>query len=277
MRPIDAQVAAKVAGPSQAFAAHWPEYLMEGALLACFLLAACVSGVLLEHPASPINQAFENAAIRRALGGIAMGSTAIAIICSPWGQRSGAHLNPAITLTYLRLKKVAPWDALFYVAFQFAGSITGVFLASYVIGYPLRHAAVNYSVTVPGTSGEFVALAAEFAISAVLMLTVLSASNSRRWAPYTPVLAGVLVAAFITIESPLSGMSMNPARTFGSAYFANEWMSLWIYFIGPLAGMWAGSQIYRLRAGSRVLCAKLHHENNQPCIFRCNYGSIHEH
>ena len=54
-----------------------------------------------------------------------MGLTAVGIISSPWGQRSGAHMNPAVTLTFLSLGKIAAWDALFYVLAQFAGSLTG--------------------------------------------------------------------------------------------------------------------------------------------------------
>ena len=161
--------------------------------------------------------------LRRALMGLAMGLTAIGIIYSPWGQRSGAHMNPAVTLTFLSLGKIAPWDALFYVLFQFLGGIAGVLLASVLIGPPLQHSAVNYVVTAPGPAGPRVAFVAEFVISMLMMSTVLWVSNSRRLSRFTPLFAGTLVATFITFEAPLSGMSMNPARTFGSAFPAGEW------------------------------------------------------
>jgi aquaporin Z len=65
------------------------------------MVSACVFVVLLEHPSSPVYQSFESAAmLRRALIGLAMGLAAIGIIYSPWGQRSGAHMNPAVTLTF---------------------------------------------------------------------------------------------------------------------------------------------------------------------------------
>src|SRR5215813_10097299 len=78
---------------------HWPEYLMEAAALGLFMLSACVFGVVLGHPASALVQALPNPLVRRILGGIAMGVTAVGIISSPWGKRSGAQMNPALTLT----------------------------------------------------------------------------------------------------------------------------------------------------------------------------------
>ena len=255
---------------------HWPEYLMEAAALGIFMISACVFGVLLEHPSSPLNQTLTNEGqLRRVLGGLAMGLTAIGIFYSPWGQRSGAHMNPAVTLTFLSLGKIAPWDALFYIVFQFLGGIAGVLVASFLIGPPLQHAAVNYVVTVPGPRGARTAFAAEFIISALMMSTVLWVSNSRRLSRFTPLFAGALVATFITFEAPLSGMSMNPARTVGSAFSADEWTSLWIYFVAPAGAMLFASMLYRFRRGVHaIFCAKLHHCNNQPCIFNCRYGDL---
>src|SRR5438552_6987224 len=134
-------------------ASHWPEYLMEAAGLAIFMISACAFGVLLEHPMSPLHQAIEDPQVRRALMGIAMGLTAIGIVYSPWGQRSGAHLNPVLTLNFLLLGKIAPWDAFFYVVSQFAGAALGVVVADAVVGFPLRHSGVNYVVTAPGPWG----------------------------------------------------------------------------------------------------------------------------
>ena len=105
---------------------HWPEYLMEAAALGTFMVSATVFTVLLFHPASPLWIA--NDLARRAVMGLAMGLTAIGIIYSPWGKQSGAHMNPALTFTFYRLRKIAGWDAFFYVAFQFMGGLGGVFL-----------------------------------------------------------------------------------------------------------------------------------------------------
>jgi aquaporin Z len=256
---------------------HWPEYFMEAAALGAFMVSACVFAVLLEHPGSFIHQSLADVPmLRKALMGLAMGSTLIAIVYSPWGQRSGAHMNPGVTLAYLTLGKVAVWDGLFYIVFQFLGGIGGVFLASLLIGLPLQHSAVNFAVTAPGTGGVGAAFAAEFAISFLMMSTILRVSNSQRLSRFAPLFAGVLVATFILFESPLSGMSMNPARTFGSAFSAEEWTALWIYFTAPPAAMLLAALVYRFRNGAdAVFCAKLHHSNNQRCIFKCRFGELH--
>lgn len=254
---------------------HWPEYLMEAAELGLFMLFACLFVALLEHPASPARGALDDPFLRRALIGLAMGATAIAIVYSPLGKRSGAHFNPAVTLAFFRLGKIAGWDAAFYVLAQFAGAVAGVALAGAVLGRTvLGDPTVNYVATVPGELGVTTAFAAEAAISFLLMLTVLLVSNTRRLNRYTALFAGTLVALYIAFEAPLSGMSMNPARTLGSALPGEIWTALWLYFTAPPLGMLLAAEVYvRFKGASAVLCCKLHHENGERCIFRCRYGA----
>ena len=236
------------------------------------MLSACAFTTLLYHPASPLANSFPNDILRRALMGIAMGSTAIAIIFSPLGKRSGAHFNPSVTLAFLRLGKVAPVDAAFYIVSQFAGGIAGVLIAMLLLGPAVAEQHVNYATTQPGPNGPLVAFLAELLISFVLMSVVLRVSNTERLARWTGVFAGALVATYITFESPISGMSMNPARTFGSAFGAHVWMSLWIYFAAPPVGMLLAAEVFtRGKTRRWARCAKFHHYNNQRCIFRCNF------
>jgi aquaporin Z len=158
---------------------------------------------------------------------------------------------------------------------QFAGGITGVVLASLLVGGAIGHPSVNYAVTAPGARGPWVAFGAEFLISFLMIVVVLTFSNSKRLSRWTPLIAGTLVATYISIEAPLSGMSMNPARTLGSAVPAGMFPALWVYFTAPLAGMLLAARVYLLRGGAhRVFCAKLHHHNSERCIFRCNYGDL---
>jgi len=251
---------------------HWPEYLMEAAELGLFMISACAFTVLLFHPASPLARVVPDGILRRLLMGLAMGSTAIAIIFSPLGKRSGAHFNPAVTLTFFRLGKIAAWDTAFYTVFQFAGGVAGVLIASLVLGNLIAHQSVKYAATIPGSAGVLAAFLAELTITFILMTVILNVSNTKRLSRWTGLFAGALVATYISIESPISGMSMNPARTFGSAFGAHIWMSLWIYFSAPPLGMLLAAEVYqRLNAGRAVACAKLHHHNNQRCIFRCNF------
>lgn len=257
----------------RALAMHWPEYLMEAAGLGLFMISACAFTVLLFHPASAVVRALPDADLRRMLTGIAMGLTAITIIYSPLGKRSGAHLNPAVTLTFWRLSKIEGWDAAFYILAQFVGGAAGVAIAARVLSHMLvADPAVNYAVTVPGAYGAGIAFLAEAVISFGLMLMVLVVSNRPASNRYTGLFAGTLVALYITFEAPLSGMSMNPARTVASAFPAHVWTSAWLYFTAPLLGMLLAADSYLLWKGkSAVLCCKLHHENHMRCIFRCRY------
>jgi aquaporin Z len=247
---------------------HWPEYVMEGACLGIFMVAAFAFGTILEHPDSPIHQALPNALVRRFLMGLAMGGTAIAIIYSPWGKQSGAHINPSITMTFFRLGKIKKCDAVFYLAFQFIGGLLGALAASTILSAWASHPAVNYVVTVSGYAGRIAAFFAEIIIAFVLMTAILHLSNNPQWHKFTGLCAGLLVATYITFEAPISGMSMNPARSFASAVPARHWADLWIYFTAPLIGMLSAAEVYLHTNGiRRVGCAKLHHENSKRCIF----------
>lgn len=257
--------------PARALRDHWPEYLIEGWALGCFMLSAAFFTLLLEHSGSPLRAALDSELLRRALIGLAMGLTAIALIYSPWGKRSGAHMNPAVSLTFLSLGKVAHVDAWFYVLAQIVGALVGVLLASAIAGAAFTGPPVSFIATRPGAAGVAVAFVAEMAISFGLMLVVLVFSNCPRLAPFTGVAAGVLVAAFITFEAPLSGMSMNPARSLASAVPASQWGDLWLYFSAPLLGMLAAAaMVTRGVFRVQVDCAKLQHAHDQRCI-HCGY------
>src|SRR6185295_3355311 len=91
---------------------HWREALMEALGLGLFMVSAGVFGTLLESPASPVHRALPGPVLRRVLMGLAMGLTAVGLVYSPWGRRSGAHINPAFTLTMFRLGRVRGRDAV---------------------------------------------------------------------------------------------------------------------------------------------------------------------
>jgi aquaporin Z len=251
---------------------HWPEYFMEAAGLALFMLSVCIFANLLQHPASPARHIIVSPVLRRALMGLMVGTTLVAIIMTPWGKQSGGHFNPAITLTFYRLGKVKLWDTVFYATAQFSGAASGVAIATVVLHNMPQNEAVRYAVTAPGVFGNLGAFVAELMISFTLMSTILFISNHRSLAQFTPYFVGALYATYITFETPLSGMSMNPARTFGPALYAADWHALWIYFIAPTLGMLAGAELFlRTRRGAAPYCAKLHHANDQRCIFHHEY------
>jgi len=252
---------------------HWPEYLCEAAELGLFMVSAGLFTILFHHPRSPVVSWIPSEFIRRMLTGMAMGGTAISLVFSPLGKRSGGHFNPAVTLTFWRLGKVKNWDALFYIIAQFIGGVGGVLLVSQFARMAMAHPTVNFVATLPGPRGVWIAFVAELVIAFILMSAVLRVSNTPHLSRYTALLAGALVATFITFESPLSGMSMNPARTFGSAFGGQLWTGLWIYFTAPIIAMQFAAWVYLRRQGV-VHCAKLHHHNNQRCIFNCRFADL---
>src|SRR5580698_3973958 len=241
---------------------------MEAAESGIYLFSACAVATLLWHPASPVQRFLASDAVRRMWMGLAMGVTIIAIAVSPWGKRSGAHFNPAVTWTFYRLGKVALWDTVFYSAAHLAGAVAGVALASVLLSGAPAHKAVRFAATLPGIHGDTIAFVAELAISFILMSAILFASNHEVLAPFTHYVAAILAAAYIAFESPLSGMSTNPARTFGPALYGSYWHFLWIYFVAPPLGMLAAAEVFLLtREGKPPKCAKLHHHNDKRCIF----------
>lgn len=268
---MDDERGVKALGLRAALRSHWPEYLIEAWALGMFMISAGAFSTLLEFPGSPAQRFVPNGALRRVLVGAAMGLTAAALICSPWGKRSGAHMNPAVTLTFWRLGRIARWDATFYILAQFIGGLCGVLVVTGLLRDACTAPPVQYAVTSPGTRGALVAFVAESLISALLMSVILRVSNHTRYAKFTGICAGVMVALFIVLEAPFSGMSMNPARSFASALPAHLWRDLWVYFTAPLLGMQTAAAWYVCRRGKGAVgCAKLLHPPEQPCI-HCGY------
>ena len=160
----------------------------------------------------------------------------------------------------------------FICSSQFTGGVLGTSLAFAVLGQTLAHRQVNFAITRPGTRGVAAAFVAEVVITFLLITAILHFSNSRKLAHYTGIAAGILVMLFITFEAPLSGMSMNPARSFASDFVGMQWLSVWIYFVAPPIGMLSAAELFVLNRGLHsVICAKLNHSGNARCIFRCGY------
>jgi aquaporin Z len=252
-------------------AVHWPEALMEALGLGLFMVSAGIFGTLFEYPGSPVHRAISDPFTRRALMGLVMGLTAIGLVHSPWGRRSGAHINPAFTWTFFRLGRVRGRDALAYTAGQFAGGSLGVLLVSALLGPLFLAPPVGAVATVPGPGGLALTFACELGISAVMMFMVLTLGRSRL-ARHTPFFVGALIFIYIAFEAPLSGMSMNPARSLASAWPGGTWRGLWVYFTAPVAGMFLAAELFLATAPNQG-CAKLLHQ--LPCIFCRNSPPPH--
>ena len=255
-----------------ALSRHWPEYLIEALFLMVFVVLAGVVATLLETPGGVLRNALPDALARQVLNGLAMGAIAATLIYSPWGRRSGTHLNPAITLAFFRLRKVGRWDLVFYVLAQFAGGAAGIAIARALMG-PGFEATSTSGITVPpGIGGEAVAFAAEAAIAAAMMLAVLFATNHTTLYRWAGALYGLLVAVYVIFVSPLSAFGINPARTVAATLSGTNWDSAWLALLAPILGMQLAVDAYRMLTGrTQVLCAKLAHNVAGHCIFKCQH------
>lgn len=223
---------------------HWPYYLVEAAGPATFLIVSSAAAVVFHHPNSAVARAFGPNEMGQRVGlGSVIAVLIMAMAYSPWGKRSGAHFNPAVTLGFWQLGHIRAADAVWYVVFQFAGALAAGFAMFHLLqpwfGYP----AIHYNITRPiaGDYGWLWALLAEIGISAVFMLVLLRALHSARLKEWAGALAGLMLAVFIVFEAPVSGMSLNPARSTGTAAAAGLAPALWLYFVGPPLAMWAAA------------------------------------
>jgi len=142
-----------------------------------------------------------------------------------------------------------------------------VLLVGALLGNAFTDKPVEWIVTIPGSAGWSIALIAEFLMSLALMLMVLFISNHHKFSQFTGMIAVIMVATFITIESPLSGMSINPARSFASAFSSHIWTDFWVYYFAPPLAMLLAVELYlHYPRRAKVLCGKLCSNQSTPCL-----------
>lgn len=232
------------------------------------MLSVAIVVGFMESPGSPLRQAVPSAGARHAIVGLAMGLTLIALVYSPWGGRSGAHMNPAVTLAFLRLGKIGARDAAGYIGAQCVLGLAGSLLGGAAMGARFTAPPVSYAPTVPGEWGVAAAFVAELLMTFCMMSVVLLTSNTPRLARATGFIAAGLLVSFITLGAPISGASLNPARTLASAIPSGRADSLWIYLLAPVFGMLAAAELFRnLRPLPSVHCCKLNHSRLERCPF----------
>jgi aquaporin Z len=245
---------------------HAPEYGIEALFLTGFVLVAGIVSAWLENGSGTTD-----IALRHAAAGIATGLVLMVMIYSPWGRRSGTHLNPAITLAYLRLGKIGRWDALFYTLSQVGGGLLAVTLLRSGVLLPAATQPALLSASM-GPTTAWSTFTTELVLSASAMVLVLFTSNHASWFRWTGVLYGLLVMLIVACVAPLSGFGMNPARLLAVDLSGELAGARWLNLLPPLLGMQLGVEAWRLFTGrSQVLCAKLVHNTHGRCIFRCQH------
>lgn len=186
----------------------------------------------------------------------------VLIAVSPLGRLSGANTNPAVTLGFWVLGRVSHHDLAGYVAAQLAGGAAGAALGRLVLPKGAAES-IDGAVTHP-VVGAPEAIAVELAMTAALLVLIFAFVSDERLARRTPLAIMPLLAALIWLGSPLTGASLNPARSVGPALVFGDVRDLWIYIVAPAgAGLLVGA-LWRV-APMEPRTAKVFHDPRYPC------------
>jgi aquaporin Z len=254
---------------------HLNAYLSELAGTAIMMAIGVGAIALLWAPESPLPR-IEPDRLRLLATGLIFAGGATLVVYSPLGRMSGGHLNPAVTCAFWRLGRIDSRDAVVYAIAQTAGALAGVEAVRLVAGN--LGTAVELGMTRPGMGiSPLVACLFEMLITFALMLLILTFLNRPTLAPRTGIAAGSLVALLVMLEAPLTGTSLNPARSLAPALLMGRLDGVWIYLVAPPIGALLAAAAWRGRWGARqaLICAKLYHGGASPCQFvTCPYVTL---
>ncbi len=256
--------------------AHLPEYLSEFFGTATMMLIGIGAVTIMFAEGGAMQHLIPSGDVRRLLTGLVFAGGGTLVVLSPLGQCSGGHLNPAMTLAFWWKGKITTPDAVWYVAAQLAGALLGVVLVALIGGEAAR--SVHFGLTLPGEGfPTAVAFVAETLITFLLIFVVLYCVAHARFARYTPFLAGALVALLVFVEAPISGTSLNPARSLAPALLNPNFDRQWIYILAPILGAVLAVKLfgYFFESAKQAGCAKLFHTERYRCIFLdCTHTSV---
>jgi aquaporin Z len=245
---------------------HFAEWACElvGTLL---LVLGGVSAVVLDFGTrSPVASAVPSHSVRLLLTGFLFAGCGALVAISPIGRRSGAHLNPSITVAFWCQHHLRVGDALGYIVSQCLGAICGAEAMRLLWGS--RAPSVRDGRTLPGpgvSSAE--AIGIEALMTAVLVLIVFAFVSSERTARWTPLAVWIVVAMLVWKGAPYTGTSLNAARSLGPVVVSEMWTEYWIYLVGPLAGVLVAVGLWVL-VPRETLTAKLFHDPRYQSVLR---------
>jgi len=248
-------------------------FLAELAGTALLLLIGLSLVILMFGTGSPLAAWIPNLKLRQAMTGFLFGGTGALIAISPLGKVSGAHINPAVTMSFWLFRKIDTRNALIYVVAQLIGAVVGT-IPLLLWGQLGR--SISFGTTIPGAGYTTQhALLGEI-ITTFTMVSLLSIFlGFRQIRPYTPALFPFLYAIMVPLEADISGISTNPARSFGPSVVSGQWDAWWIYWVGPLAGALLAC-IFNSRLAKRITSAKLYHFDSDQDRLARKKGSVVE-
>lgn len=249
---------------------HWPEYGSE-LLGTAFLVFIALSAVTLNFGSgSPLAIVLPNSSTRRLITGLILAGSGPLVAISPLGKLSGAHINPAVSLAFWLQGKMHQHDLVGYIASQFLGAVLGAGLV--VLIWRERAASVHNGVTAPGVGYPIWSVfLIEMGFTCLLVLAIFLFVSSHRLMRWTPLMTWMLVALIYWQAAPISGASLNPARSFGPALVSWFWYDQWLYYLASPIGALLAVVLFRslsLVGINDVLTAKMFHAPRYRCIFK---------
>jgi len=161
----------------------------------------------------------------------------VALMVYTFGRFSGAHINPAVTIGLTIDNKISIKDAIWYILAQLSGAIT----AGVILSILFKNSKTLGSTTPNGTIESLIL---EGIMTFILVLVIIKTVNSKENL-LAPLAIGGTILVCATFGGPISGASLNPARSFGPALIANVWDAHWIYWIGPIVGATLAALMYK--------------------------------
>ena len=248
---------------------HWPEYGAE-LLGTAWLVLLGLSAVVFDFGTGlPVSRLIPDRSARLLITGLLFAGSGSLVAISPLGRLSGAHINPSVSLAFWVQGKMRFYDLVGYVIGQLLGAILGETLLVLIWGG--YAASVHNGMTLPGAGYPlWLVFLAEVALTALLVFLIFLFVSSHRLMHWTPLMAWLLIATMVWQEAPISGTSLNPARSLAPALLSWFWTDQWLYCIAPPLGALLAVAAFRLFTASErdVLTGKLFHVPHYRSVFK---------
>lgn len=248
---------------------HWREYTAE-LIGTAFNIFVGLSAVVFDFGKGlPMEHLIPDTGIRLLITGLIFAGSGSLVAISPLGKLSGAHINPSLSLAFWAQGKMHFQDLAGYIMGQLLGAILGVWLMAKMWG---SYATSVYNgMTLPGVGYSlWFVFFAEVFITFLLVLSIFIFVSNHRLMRWTPLMVWLLVATLVWQEAPISGTSLNPARSLGPALVTGFWKDQWLYCIAPPLGALFAVAVFRLLPTGRadILTCKLFHVPDYRSIFK---------
>ena len=247
--------------------AHLTEYLCE-LFGSCFNFFVGLSMVTLNFGTHFTEHWVPSNSLRLLINGLVYAGSGSLFAISPLGKLSGAHINPSMSLAFYLSGKMHLGDLVGYIISQMIGQTLGAVLL--VLFWGKYAASISNGMTLPEAGFPlWLPFLAEVILTFALVFGVFIFASNKALSKWTPLMTWILIATMVWQEAPLSGTSLNPARSFGPALVSWSWEFHWIYWVAPLLGSVLAVLLFRFAAYElRLHTGKLCHAPLYRSIFK---------